>query len=165
MARRDQTNGKARDRVIATNRLARRNFDILDTLECGIVLTGSEVKALREARARIDEAFARVIGGELWLLGLHIPPYRYGHGLGAHDPDRRRKLLAHKEEIERWGSIAEQQRLTMVPLRLYFHEGRVKVELGLARGRKLHDKRQALARRDAEREAARAIAAAAKGRR
>lgn len=165
MARRDQTNGKARDRVIATNRLARRNFDILDTLECGIVLTGSEVKALREARARIDEAFARVIGGELWLLGLHIPPYRYGHGLGAHDPDRRRKLLAHKEEIERWGSIAEQQRLTMVPLRLYFHEGRVKVELGLARGRKLHDKRQALARRDAEREAARAIAAATKGRR
>jgi SsrA-binding protein len=155
---------ESRDRVIATNRVARRDYDIIDEMECGLVLRGSEVKSLREARARLNEAFARVVRGELWLVGLHIPPYSHGVGFGAHDPDRHRKLLAHRHEIERWGALAEQQRLTMVPLSMYFKDGRVKVELGLGRGRKHYDKRQALARRDAELETRRAAAAAAKGR-
>ncbi|MPY93197.1 MAG: SsrA-binding protein SmpB [Acidimicrobiia bacterium] len=154
----------SRSRVIATNRLARRDYDILDELECGIVLRGSEVKSLREARVRLGEAFARVVRDELWLISLHIPPYAHGVGFGAHDPDRQRKLLAHRHEVERWGSLAEQQRLTMVALSMYFKEGRVKVQLGLARGRKHYDKRQVLARRDADLEARRAIVAASKGR-
>jgi len=155
---------ESRDRVIATNRVARRDYDILDEMECGIVLRGSEVKSLRESRSRLDEAFARVVGGELWLIGLHIPPYTHGVGFGAHDPDRNRKLLAHRRDIDRWGALVDQQRLTMVPLSMYFKDGRVKVLLGLGRGRKRYDKRQALARRDADLEARRAIAAAAKGR-
>ncbi len=155
---------RERNRVIATNRLARRDYDISETLECGMVLTGSEVKALREAKARLDEAFGRVVRGELWLIGLHIPPYRYGHGFGSHDPHRQRKLLAHRGEILRWQSIAEQQHLTMVPLELRFVEGRVKVELGLAKGRKTYDKRQALAKRDADLEARKALASVQRGR-
>ena len=156
--------GEARDRVIASNRVARRDYEIIDEMECGIVLRGSEVKSLREARARLNEAFARVVRDELWLVGLHIPPYTYGVGFGAHDPDRQRKLLAHRHEIRRWAALAEQQRLTMVPLSLYFKDGKVKVALALGRGRRQYDKRQALARRDADLEARRAIAAAAKGR-
>jgi SsrA-binding protein len=148
------------NRVLATNRLARRNYEVQETLECGIQLSGSEVKSLRDSRARLDEAFARVVRGELWLIGLHVPPYRFGHGVGAHDPDRQRKLLAHRGEILRWGSIAEQQHLTMVPLQLYLKDGRVKVELALAKGRKTYDKRQVLAKRDADLEARRALAAA-----
>jgi SsrA-binding protein len=151
------------NRVIATNRLARRDYDILEELECGIVLQGSEVKSLREARARLDEAFGRVIGNELWLIGLHIQPYSQGHGFGAHNPDRQRKLLAHHGQIMRWRAITEQQRLTLVPLQMYFKEGRVKVLMGLGRGRKTYDKRQALARRDADLEARRAMAAALRG--
>ena len=163
MATRDRK-PDSRDRLIATNRLARRDYEIVDEMECGIVLRGSEVKSLREAKARLNEAFGRVIRNELWLIGLHIPPWATGAGFGAHDPDRHRKLLAHRPEIERWRSIAEQQHLTMVPLSMYFKEGRVKVELALARGRKSYDKRQVLARRDADLEARRAIASGAKGR-
>lgn len=163
MARKDDK-GESRDRVIASNRVARRDYDIVDEMECGIVLRGSEVKSLREARARLNEAFARVVRDELWLVGLHIPPYAHGVGFGAHDPDRHRKLLAHRHEIRRWAALAEQQRLTMVPLSMYFKDGRVKVELALGKGRKHYDKRQALARRDADLEARRAIAAAARGR-
>jgi SsrA-binding protein len=151
------------NRVITTNRLARREFEIIETMECGIVLTGSEVKALREAKARLDDAFARVVRNELWLIGLHIPPYRFGHGFGSHDPHRQRKLLAHRYEIERWRSIAEQQHLTIVPLEMRLVKGRVKVDLALAKGRKTYDKRQALAKRDADLEARRALAAATRG--
>ncbi len=154
----------SRDRVIATNRLARRDYEITDEMECGLVLRGSEVKALREARARLNEAFARVVGNELWLIGLHIPTYSNGSGFGTHDPDRHRKLLAHRPEIERWRSISEQQHLSIIPLSLYFKDGRVKVELGMGRGRKSYDKRQALARRDADLEARKAMASVAKGR-
>lgn len=155
---------ESRDRVIATNRVARRDYEILDEMECGLVLRGSEVKALREAKARLNEAFGRVVRDELWLIGLHIPAYSSGVGFGAHDPDRQRKLLAHRHEIERWGTLADQQHLAMVPLSMYFKEGRVKVELALGRGRKQYDKRQALARRDAELETRRAIARATRGR-
>jgi SsrA-binding protein len=148
------------NRMIATNRLARRDYDIIEELECGIVLQGSEVKALREARARLDEAFAKVVGNELWIVGLHIQPYSMGHGFGAHDPVRQRKLLAHRGEIERWRSLSEQQHLAIVPLQMYFKDGRAKVLLGLGRGRKNYDKRRVLAQRDADLEARRAMAAA-----
>jgi len=153
-----------RNRVLATNKLARREFEIVETLECGIQLTGSEVKSLREAKARLDEAFARVVRGELWLIGMHISPYAFGHGVGAHTPDRQRKLLVHRSELLRWQSIAEQQHLALVPLQVYLKDGRIKVELGMGRGRKSYDKRQVLARRDADREARRALADARRAR-
>lgn len=151
---------KANNRVVATNRLARRDYDIIEELECGIELRGSEVKALREAKARLDEAFGRVIGNQLYLIGLHIQPYSFGHGFGAHEPDRHRRLLAHHYEIDRWRAVSEQQHLSIIPLQLYFKEGRVKVLLGMGRGRKHYDKRQVLAKRDADLEARRAITAA-----
>jgi len=144
------------DRVVATNRRARHDFDILETLECGLVLSGSEVKSLREGHAQIADGYARVDDGEFWLFQTHIPPWSYAVGFGSHDPDRKRKLLVHRREIEKWRMLMATQPLTIVPLRLYFKDGRAKIELGLAKGRKLHDRRQALAQRDAEREMARA---------
>jgi|SoiMethySBSTD1v2_1073268.scaffolds.fasta_scaffold274263_2 SsrA-binding protein len=144
-----------RNRSITVNKTAHRDFDISEEMECGIVLSGSEVKSLREAKVRLNDAFGRVVRNELWLIGLHIAPYIHGHGFGAHVPDRQRKLLAHRSEILRWQSLAEQQHLTMVPLRMYFKEGRAKVLLGLGRGRKNYDKRQVIAKRDAQREAQR----------
>jgi SsrA-binding protein len=148
-----------RNRTIATNKSAHREFEILEEMECGIVLTGSEVKALRESKVRLNDGFGRVVRNELWLVGVHIAPYSLGHGLGAHDPDRHRKLLVHQRERERWQSLADQQHLTMVPLRMYFKDGRVKLELGLGRGRKDYDKRQLIAKRDADLEKRRAMAA------
>jgi SsrA-binding protein len=145
------------DRVVATNRKARHDYDILETLECGLVLQGSEVKSLREGKAQIADAYARVDDGELWLFGLHIPPWRFGSGFGGHDPDRKRKLLAHHHEIQDLVSETKTQPLTIIPLKIYFTEGRAKVEIGLARGRKLHDKRQAIKERDAKREVDRAM--------
>jgi len=153
-----------RNRTISVNKAAHREFDIIDTMECGLVLHGSEVKSLRESQVRLNDAFARVVRGELWLVGLHIAPYVMAQGFGSHDPERHRKLLVHRAERERWQSIAEQQHLTMVPLRLYFKDGRVKVELGLGRGRKDYDKRQALAERDSKMEIAKALGRQAKGR-
>lgn len=145
------------DRTVATNRRARHDYDILETVECGIVLRGSEVKSLREGKAQLADAYARVDDGELWLFGVHIPPWQFASGWGAHDPDRKRKLLLHRKEIDELMGKSQQQSLTMVPLSLYFRDGRAKVQLALARGRRLHDKRQAILSRDAEREAARAI--------
>lgn len=145
------------DRTVATNRRARHDYDLLETYECGIVLQGSEVKSLREGRAQIADAYARVSDGELWLFSTHIPPWRFATGVGAHDPDRRRKLLLHRKEIDELLGRTTQQALTLVPLSIYFKDGKAKVALALARGRKLHDKRQALMARDAEREAARSI--------
>jgi SsrA-binding protein len=145
------------DRVVATNRRARHDFEIIETLECGLVLSGSEVKSLREGNAQIAEGYARVDGDELWLFQSHIPPWSYAVGFGSHDPDRKRKLLAHRREITRWQQEVDTQSLTIVPLKLYFKDGRAKVELALAKGRKQQDRRQALAKRDAEREMARAF--------
>lgn len=151
--------GDARDRVVASNRKARRNYDLLDTWEAGLVLRGSEVKSLRESKVQITEAFAREERGELWLLGLHIAPYaNTGGDSTGHDPDRPRKLLLHRREIIRIVDRMQREGLTLVPLSLYFSNGRAKVEIALARGRDLHDKRQALVRREADREADRAIA-------
>ena len=153
-AAREATGG---DRTVATNRRARHDYYILETVECGIVLQGSEVKSLRAGKAQLADAYARVDDGELWLYGVHIPPWKFATGWGSHDPDRKRKLLLHRKEIDELMGRSQQQALTLVPLSLYFRDGRAKVQLALARGRKLHDKRQAILSRDAQREAARAI--------
>lgn len=145
------------DRIVATNRRARHDFEIIETLECGLVLTGSEVKSLREGKAQIAESYARVDGDELWLFQTHIPPWSYAVGFGSHDPDRKRKLLVHRRELTRWELEVKTQSLTLVPLKLYFKEGRAKVELALAKGRKQQDRREALKKRDADREMARAV--------
>jgi SsrA-binding protein len=146
-------------KVVASNRLARRDYDILDTVECGLVLRGSEVKSLRESRVRLQDAYARVRDGEMWLHGLTITPFSGAAGAAyAPEPARDRKLLLHKEEITRLRARVDQDGLSLVPLSLYFKEGRAKLELALARGRRKYDKREALARREAEREAQRAMA-------
>jgi SsrA-binding protein len=151
-------------RLIASNRRARRDYAILDSIEAGIVLSGSEVKALREGHAQIADAFARIIRGQVWLDGVHIPPYQFAHGVGAHDPDRARKLLLHAREIEKIDHQVSTEHLALIPLSLYFKDGRVKVELGLARGRKKADKRQALAERDSKMEIQKAMGRKLKGR-
>lgn len=150
----DNLNG---DRVVASNRRARHDFDIIETLECGIVLSGSEVKSLREGKAQIAESFARIDDAELWLFGMHIPPWGFAVGFGSHDPDRKRKLLVHRHELHRLNEKTRTQPLTLVPLKLYFKDGRAKVELALAKGRQYQDRREALKQRDAEREIARSV--------
>ncbi|MGH8980637.1 MAG: SsrA-binding protein SmpB [Acidimicrobiales bacterium] len=145
------------DRTVATNRRARHEYDILETFECGMVLRGGEVKSLREGKAQLADAYARVDDGELWLFGVHIPQWHSATGWGSHDPDRKRKLLAHRREIDELMGRSQQQTLTMVPLSIYFHDGRAKVQIALAHGRRLHDRRQAILTRDAEREMARAV--------
>jgi len=144
--------------VIAANRRARRNFDITDTLEAGIVLRGSEVKSLREATVQIADGFVRFEGNEAWLVGVHIAPYLQSQQHSGHDPDRQRKLLLHRRELARLRSLMDLERVSIVPLSLYFKDGRAKVELGVGKGRKLHDKRQVEAERDANREIQRALA-------
>jgi SsrA-binding protein len=151
------------NRVIASNRRARHDYEILDATECGIVLQGSEVKSLRAGRIALQDAYARIIDGEMWLFGVHIPPYAQANGFGAHDPDRRRKLLLHRRQIDEWMGLTQQQSLTLVPLSIYFTDGKAKVELALARGRRQYDKRRAIASRDANREAAREARAASRG--
>jgi SsrA-binding protein len=143
------------DRIVATNRRARYDYELIDTFECGIVLQGSEVKSLRTGRAQLNDAYARVFDGEMWLYGVHIPPWQFAAGFGAHDPDRRRKLLLHRGQIDELLGRTQQQPLTMIPVKLYFRDGKAKVELALAKGRRLYDKRRVLAAREAEREAAR----------
>ena len=138
--------------LIASYKRAYRDYDILDTYEAGMVLTGSEVKSLREGNAQISEGYARVQRGEMWLDGIHIPPYTNAIGFGAHDPDRQRKLLLNRAEIDKLDQRVAQGSLTIVPLRLYWKGGRAKIELGLAKGRTKGDKRQRMAERDADRE-------------
>jgi|YNPBryunderm2012_1023409.scaffolds.fasta_scaffold39579_1 SsrA-binding protein len=142
--------------IICRNRRATHDFDILDRLECGLVLQGTEVKSLREGHAQLDEAFARVEDGEVWLHGLEIPEYEYGNILN-HKPKRPRKLLLHRHQITRFAAKAQQEGLTLIPLRLYFKNGRAKVELALARGKKKYDKRETLRQRDAQRQIDRAL--------
>jgi SsrA-binding protein len=138
--------------LIASYKRAYRDYDILDTYEAGMVLTGSEVKSLREGNAQIAEGYARVQRGEMWIDGIHIPPYTNAIGFGAHDPDRQRKLLLNRAEIDKLDQRVAQGSLTIVPLRLYWKGGRAKLELGLAKGRTKGDKRQHMAERDADRE-------------
>jgi SsrA-binding protein len=143
-------------KVIARNRRARHDYHIEDTIEAGLVLTGTEVKSLRAGRASLTEAFAQISGDELWLHGLHIPEYAQGTWTN-HDPRRTRKLLLHRKEIDRLASQVAERGFTIVPLSLYFSGGKAKVELALARGKRTYDKRHDLARRDAAREVDRAL--------
>lgn len=136
------------------NRRARYEYHILESMEAGLVLTGTEIKSIRAGGVSLSEAYARIRDGELWLLSMHIPPYKEG-SFSNHEPNRPRKLLMHKEQIERLKSRASEKGLTIVPLRMYFTRGRVKVEIGLAKGKKMWDKRAAESERDVKRELAR----------
>lgn len=142
-------------KMITANRQAHRNYDITETFEAGIALRGAEVKSLRESNVRLNDAYARFDNGELWLIGLHIAPYSRASTHVASEATRKRKLLMHRYELDRLFSKTEQDNLTLVPMALYFKDGRVKLELGLGRGRRTVDKRQMIAKRDADREARR----------
>jgi len=144
------------EKTVAVNRKAFHDYEVLQRIEAGLVLTGSEIKSIRDGRANIREAYARPEGGELWLFSAHIAPYPAANRLN-HEPTRRRKLLLHKGEMRELGRAVEERGLTLVPLRLYLKRGLAKVELGLVRGRRQYDKRQAIARREAERQMARAM--------
>lgn len=144
-------------RVIAENRKARHRFEVLETLECGIALVGSEVKSLRNGKLSLDEAYGRVRDGEFWLVGADIAEYAQAT-LWNHEPKRRRKLLVHRSEIRKFANKAHEKGLTLVPLKLYFTErGVAKVLMGLCRGKKLHDKRETLKKADVKRDLARAM--------
>ncbi|CAN5324948.1 SsrA-binding protein SmpB [soil metagenome] len=144
------------DRVITQNRRAFHDYAISDTLETGIVLTGSEIKSIRDGKVTISEAYVRVLRGELWLIGAHINPYEHG-AYANHDPDRARKLLAHRNQIEELASEVDRKGMTLVPLRVRLRRGRAKIEIGVARGKKLYDKRQTEIARDARRSIDRAL--------
>ena len=144
-------------KVVASNRKARHDYYVEDVVEAGIVLTGTEVKSLRAGRASLVDGFATMYQGEMWLEGVHIPEYTQGTWTN-HEPRRRRKLLLHRHEIDRLNAEVREQGLTLVPLSLYFSDGRAKVEIALARGKRNYDKRQALRERQDRREADRAMA-------
>jgi SsrA-binding protein len=143
-------------KIIASNRRARHDYAIEDTVEAGLVLTGTEVKSLRAGRATLTDGFGEITDGEAWLHGVHIPQYTQGTWTN-HEPRRTRKLLLHRREIDKLASSLSERGLTLIPLSLYFSDGKAKVELGLARGKRTYDKRQDLAKRDAAREVERAL--------
>lgn len=145
-------------KVVARNRKARHEFDILETLEAGMELRGPEVKSMRAGKVAFQDAFARVERGEVWLHSLHISPYEQANRANV-DPVRPRRLLLNRKEIRHLGAKVDEKGLTLVPLEIYFSRGYAKVTLGVARGRKLHDKREALKRREQDREAQRAMEA------
>lgn len=153
--------GPARQ-IVASNRKARHNYSILETFEAGVVLLGTEVKSLRDGKASLVDAYATVDDGEIWLRNLHIPEYHHGSWTN-HEPRRTRKLLLHRRQIDVLIGKIKDGNLALVPLSMYFFEGKVKVELALARGKQAHDKRQDMARRDAQREVVRALSRRAKG--
>jgi len=150
------------DRLVAQNRKASHDYAILDTIEAGLVLAGTEVKSLRTGKASLQESWATIENGEAWVLQLHIPPYEQGNRWNL-DPVRKRKLLMHRSEIDKLRKALEQKGHTLVPLKLYFTKGRAKLLLGIARGKKSHDKREAIAERDAKREMDRARRHAGRG--
>ena len=143
-------------KVICRNKRALHDYSIIDTMECGIVLTGTEVKSLREGSANLEDAYAKIDGGEVWLIGSDIPEYTMGNRMN-HKPKRPRKLLLHRREIAKFAGKASQQGCTLVPLRLYFKNGRAKVEIAVARGKQLHDKRESQKKADAQKEIRRAM--------
>ena len=143
-------------KLIATNRRARHDYDVEETVEAGLSLLGSEVKSLRAGRADLKDGYGLVEANQAWLVGVRISPYQFARE-GGHDPERTRKLLLHRKEIERIRGKLDQKGLTMIPLRLYFKEGKVKVEMGLAKGKAAYDKRETIKRRQAEREMQRAM--------
>ena len=159
VAKKDKKAAKDADkneRVIADNRKARHNYQVLDTLECGIVLVGSEVKSLRTGTLSLDEAYGKVDKGEVWLVGANIAEYSFSHALN-HVPKRPRKLLLHRREVKKFADQAYEKGLTLVPLKMYFKAGRAKVLLGICKGKQKHDKRESLKSRDAKRDIDRAM--------
>lgn len=163
MSKKKKTNQQGHDgQVIAANRKARHDFRILETYECGIVLVGTEIKSLREGKASLVDAFATVDDGEVWLRNLHIPEYSSGTWTN-HSPKRTRKLLLHRREIDSLLGKVRDGKKTLIPLKLYFKEGRLKVELGLAEGKQDYDKRQDIKRRTEEREVVRELGRRVKG--
>jgi SsrA-binding protein len=143
-------------KTIASNRKAFHEYSIQDTFEAGLVLTGTEVKSLRAGGCSLVDGFVRLKGGEAWLVNVHIPPYGQGTFFSQHEPRRDRKLLLHSRELQRLAGRLQEKGLTLLPLRLYFRKNRAKVELGLGRGKKLHDKREAIREREVRREIERA---------
>jgi SsrA-binding protein len=152
----DKSKDESRESVVCRNRRARHEYSILDTIEAGIVLVGSEVKSLRAGHASIEEAYARVDDGEVWLIDCDIPELPQASRFN-HKPKRPRKLLLHRREVSKFAGEAKQRGCTLVPLRVYFRRGFARVEIALARGRKLHDKREVLKKADAVKEMKRAI--------
>ena len=146
----------AGEKIIVENRRARHDYNLLERYEAGLVLTGTEVKSLRDGRATLQQAYADVRGEEVWLVGAHIAEYAQGN-VHNHDPDRDRKLLLHKREIASLIGKVRERGFTLVPTRMYWKHGRAKVEIALAKGKELHDKRRDIAKRDAERQMARAL--------
>ena len=144
------------DRLVTENRKARHDYDILETFEAGLVLTGSEVKSLRAGRVNLKDSFARVDRGEAFLVNAHVSPYAAASRFG-HEPERARKLLLHRAEIDKLTGRIQERGLTLVPLKVYFKNGRAKVLLGVGRGRRVYDKREAIKRREMERETDRAV--------
>src|SRR5437764_1138989 len=143
-------------KVVARNRRAFHEYELSDRIECGVVLVGTEVKSLREGLGNLEDAYAKIEGGEVWMLGSDIPEYAMGNRLN-HKPKRPRKLLLHRREIAKFAGKASERGFTLVPLRLYFKGGRAKVELAIARGEQLHDKREAKKKAEAQREIRRAM--------
>jgi SsrA-binding protein len=142
-------------KVVATNRQARFNYEILDTYEAGMALLGSEVKSLRAGHVQLKDSYATIRGGEVWLEHAHVSPYSFADK-GGHDPERPRKLLLHRREIDRLTGRIKEEGLTLVPIQMYFTDGKAKVELGLAKGKRTHDKRKAIVERQQKREMDRA---------
>ena len=142
-------------KVVASNRQARFNYEILDTFEAGIALRGSEVKSLRAGHVQLKDSYADIRDGEVWLVNAHISPYSFAEG-GGHDPERQRKLLLHRREIDRLFGRIREEGLTLVPTQMYFSDGKAKVELGLGKGKRRHDKRRTIVERQQKREMARA---------
>jgi SsrA-binding protein len=156
VARKPSKNGDDGLKVVCRNRRAYHDYEIHDTLECGLVLTGTEVKSLREGHGVLESAYAKIDDGEVWLIGSEIPEYTMGNKFN-HKPKRNRKLLLHRREIARFAGKASQRGFTLVPLRMYFKDGLAKVELAVASGKQLHDKREAKKKADAQREIRRAM--------
>ncbi len=146
-------------KVVATNRRARYDYEVLETLEAGIALVGTEVKSLRAGQVQLKDSYAKVDDGELWLYNAHVAPYGNADGFGGHDVERRRKLLVHRREIDRMAKFTQEQGRTLVPMKLYWKDGRAKLLVGLGVGKARHDKRQDLARKDAQRQIDRALRA------
>jgi len=146
----------ANHKLVASNRKARHDYEVLETIEAGIALVGTEVKSLRDGHANLKDSYVELRDGEMLLIGVHISPYAAGNRFN-HDPERQRKLLLHKREILRFGFKAREKSLTMVPLEMYFKDGRVKVKLALVRGKRAYDKRHAIAEREGRREVDRAL--------
>jgi len=143
---------------VCRNRRATHDYEVHDRIECGVVLVGTEVKSLREGHASLDDAYARIDDGEVWLVGAEIPEYPFGNRLN-HKPKRTRKLLLHRREIDKFAGKASERGFTLVPLRMYFKGGKAKVELAVAKGKQTHDKRESVKKADARREIDRAMAA------